>query len=139
MYRIWVLLLCSSILVSSPGVVVAQTGVVEFCSSNPGTCATIAKKIADALTRTQEWKCAKLSTECTGKVSGGARSKCHTLMNKIRNFADTPTASRAKDILDQTGSDRTACMASVIMECETWLDFLEAHGYQGSDRYDCWE
>jgi hypothetical protein len=122
-----------------PTSAIAQTGVVEFCSSNPGTCAAIAKSILDYVATTQEWECAKLSTECVGYVHGGAKSKCHTLKNKIRNFGNEPTASRAREILDETGSDRTACMASNIMGCDNWLAFLNAHGYQGDFRYGCWE
>jgi|APTNR8051073442_1049403.scaffolds.fasta_scaffold06532_6 hypothetical protein len=122
-----------------PTFAIAQTGAVEFCSSNPGTCATIAKSILNYVANTQEFECFKLSTECVGYIHGGAKSKCHTLKNKIRNFSSEPTASNAKEILDVTGSDSTACMASNIMGCDNWITFLDAHGYQNDFRYACWE
>ena len=139
MYRCIVVVSMSAVVLIALSAVDARAGVVAFCTANPGTCAAIAKAIADKVAKSGEGICIKLSTECTGKLHGGAKRVCHTVRNKVRNFANNPSDGRAEDLIKNTGSDRTACMASSLMGCENWLSFLEAYGYETSFRYACWE
>jgi hypothetical protein len=104
----------------------AQAQVIEFCEANPGTCATIAREIWNYLqANSTTVKCAKLTASCA-RVDRGGINMCNRVNMKVRHFVETPDDYHAKEVMRNTGSDRSTCVARKLMGCKAWTDFLDS-------------